>query len=142
MAVAMLDTNVLFASASARDAYHDRARELVRGIDYGELPDAIVTDYVVAEALNLVREKLGPEVANGVLERLIEGTHFEVVHTPQTDFIRAQSLFREHPQLSFVDATLAAYMHREDVQYLYSFDDDFDVVDELVRLDTATNPHR
>ncbi|ELY55464.1 PilT protein domain protein [Natronococcus amylolyticus DSM 10524] len=34
MAVALLDTNVLFAAASARDTYHDRARDLVRGIDH------------------------------------------------------------------------------------------------------------
>jgi len=37
MAVALLDTNVLFASASSRDEYHDRAREIVRGIDHGNV---------------------------------------------------------------------------------------------------------
>ncbi|ERH02363.1 MAG: hypothetical protein J07HN6_00395 [Halonotius sp. J07HN6] len=58
MAVALVDTNVLFASASARDAYHDRASEIIRGIDHGELPDAIVTNYVVAETLNIATTKL------------------------------------------------------------------------------------
>ena len=35
MPVALLDTNILFASASARDDYHERAQEIVRGIDGG-----------------------------------------------------------------------------------------------------------
>ncbi len=43
MVVALVGTNVLFAGASARDIYHDRASEIVRAVDHGELPDAIVT---------------------------------------------------------------------------------------------------
>jgi len=140
MAVALLDTNVLFASASARDEYHDRAREIIRGIDHGTLPDAIITNYVVAETLNLAGERLGADAANQVLDRLIKGAHFQIDHAPKTDFTAAQALFRRHTELTFVDATIAAYLDREDIEYLYSFDDDFDAVDGLTRLDTATNP--
>lgn len=140
MAVALLDTNVLFAAASARDTYHDRARDLVRGIDHGTLPEAVITNYVVAETLNLTRETLGPEAANGMLDRLIEGTHFEIVHAPQADFNAAQAVFRRYPALSFVDATIAAYMQRDGIEYLYSFDGDFDAVDDLTRLETPDDP--
>ena len=31
-------------------------------------------------------------------------------------------------------------MHTEGLGYLYVFDDDFDAVDAVYRLDTATNP--
>ena len=140
MAVALLDTNVLLASASSRDEYHDRAREIVRGIDHGDLPEAIVTNYVVAETLNLSGEKLVADAANQMLDRLIEGTHFEIVHAPKADFNAAQALFRRYGELSFVDSTIAAYMDREDVEYLYSFDDDFDAVTNLTRLGTADSP--
>ncbi len=140
MAVALLDTNVLFASASARDEYHDQARKIVHGIDHGDLPKAIVTNYVVAETLNLTREKLGPEAANGMLDRLIEGAHFEVMHAPQSDFNAAQAIFRRYPRLSFVDSTITAYMQRKEIEYLYSFDDGFDRVEELSRLGTADDP--
>jgi predicted nucleic acid-binding protein len=136
----LLDTNVLFASASARDAYHDQALEIVHGIDHGELPEAFVLDYVVAETLNLTREKLGPDPATDMLDRLVEGTHFEIVDTPTADFNAAQGVFRQYDELSFVDATLAAYAQRSGVEYLYSFDSDFDAVDGLTRLETATNP--
>jgi len=140
MPVALIDTNVLFASASARDDYHNRAREIVRGIDHGDLPDVIVTNYVVAETLNLTGEKLGPDAANQMLDRLIEGAHFEIDHAPKTDFNAAQALFRRYGEISFVDSTIAAYMEREGIEYLYSLDDDFDALDGVTRLDTADNP--
>lgn len=140
MAVALLDTNVLFASASSRDEFHEPALEIIQGIDHGNLPEAKITNYVLAEVLNLSNEKLGPEAANGMLDRLIEGTHFEIVHATRTDFNAAQAIFRRHSEFSFVDATVAAYMHREDIQYLYSFDDDYDHLETISRLDTADNP--
>jgi len=140
MAVALLDTNVLFASASARDEFHDRAREIIRRIDHSELPEAVVTNYVVAETLNLSREKLGADAADQLLDRLIEGAHFEIVHAPKADFNAAQAVFRRYSELSFVDSTIAAYMDREDIGYLYSFDNDFDAVDGVTRFETADNP--
>ena len=140
MAVALLDTNVLFASASARDEYHDRARAIIRAIDHGELPEALVTNYVVAETLNLSGEKLGSDAANQLLDRLVEGAHFEIVHAPKPDFTAAQAQFRRYSELSFIDSTIAAYMQREDIEYLYSFDDDFDTLDWVTRLGTADDP--
>lgn len=35
-----------------------------------------------------------------------------------------------------------AYADREGVEFLYSFDDGFDAVDDLVRLVTADDPYR
>lgn len=136
----LLDTNVLFATASARDDYHDAARDIVRGIDHGDLPGTVVTNYVLAETLNLTREKLGPGAANAMLDRLVEGAHFEIIHAARADFNAAQALFRRYPALSFVDATIVAYAEREHTEYLYSFDDDFDAVEGLTRLETPNNP--
>lgn len=140
MTVAVVDTNVLFATSSARDEYHERARAIVRGIDHGDLPEVVVTDYVVAETLNLVGEKITPQTATDLLDRLIEGAHFDVRHTPQSDFKTGQALFRRYPDLSFVDATIAAFLQRTEIEYLYSFDDDFDSLDDVTRLTTADDP--
>ena len=140
MAVALVDTNVLFAAASARDTYHDHASDIIRGIDHGELPAAIVTNYVVAETLNLATTKLSPEAATDLLNRLVAGSHFNITQTAQTDFNAAQPIFRQYDQLSFVDSILVAYMQRADIEYLYSFDDDFDAIDDVTRLASATNP--
>ena len=102
----------------------------------------MLTDYVVAELLSRSREKLRADAATQLLDRFIEGTHFEIVHAPKADFNAAQPLFRRYDELSFVDATLVAYLQRADIEYLYSFDDDFDAIEGLTRLDTAENPFR
>jgi predicted nucleic acid-binding protein len=140
MPVALLDTNVLFASASARDEYHDAAADIVQAVDHGTLPDATVTDYVLAETLNLAREKLGAEISIRLLDRLVAAKRFTLERATRADFDAGRSLFREYPPLSFVDATIVAYMRRMDLEYLYSFDDDFDAVDGITRLTTADSP--
>lgn len=140
MPAAVLDTNVLFASASARDEYHETGREIVRGVDHGELPVCAVPNYVIAEILNLANEKLGPDAANALLDRLIEGANFEVTHATRADFTTAQGLFRRDEHLSFVDAVVAAYMARAEIPYLYSFDGGFDSIEHVSRLDTPVDP--
>jgi predicted nucleic acid-binding protein len=54
-------------------------------------------------------------------------------------------LFRAYEASSgpeWVDSIIAAYMQSEDIEYIYSFDDDFDVFDDVTRLTTATNPFK
>ena len=51
-------------------------------------------------------------------------------------------LFETDEELAFGDTTIAASMKREGIQYLYSFDDDFDTLDGITRLETADNPFR
>jgi len=94
---------------------------------------------VLVEALSLIGEKLEPSTANQILDRLIEGAHFDISHVPKADFNAAQALFRRYDELSLVDTTIATYMDREGIEYLYSFDNDFDVLDGITRLDTTTN---
>ena len=61
---------------------HERGQHILRGIDHGDLPNVIVTNYVAAEVLNSTREKLGAGTANGMLDRLVGGIHFGVEHAP------------------------------------------------------------
>lgn len=72
--------------------------------------------------------------------RLAESAGFELVHSPQTDFHRAVALFETYDTLAFGDATIVAHMEREDIEYRYSFDGDFDAVDGVHRLDTPSDP--
>jgi predicted nucleic acid-binding protein len=140
MAVAVIDANVLIARASRRDENHEAARGIVDGIDGGELPSVRVTNYVVTETLNYVHERRHHELAVDLYNRLAESAGFELVHAPKADFSHAIELFEQHDRLAFADATIAAYIERENAEYLYSFDDDFDAVDGITRLATATNP--
>lgn len=141
MPVALVDSNVVIGRASVSDDVHEPSTEIVSGIDHGELPTGRLTNYVVAETLNFLRERRGQAYATDVYERLNESSGFEIVHASRSDFTTAVEIFQRHDGLSFVDATLVAYARRTDVEYCYSFDDDFDAVEGITRLNAATDPY-
>ncbi|MFC6963744.1 type II toxin-antitoxin system VapC family toxin [Halocatena marina] len=141
MAVAVVDTTILidYKNTGAGER-HDRAEAIVRSIDTGTLPIGRVTNYILSETLNWLNERQRHDIAVDLRRRLAESAGFELVHAAQKDFHRAVELFETYEGLAFGDATLIAYMEREGIEYLYSFDDDFDVVDHCTRLKSADNP--
>jgi len=140
MAVAAVDTGVLIGMADSDDQHHHVAMEIIRGIDHDDLPTGRVTNYVVLETLNWIHTRHHQEQAVETYTRLNQSAGFEILQTAQKGLSRAVELFHEYEGLSFGDATTAAYMQREGVEYLYSFDDDFDAVTGITRLATADNP--
>lgn len=140
MAVAVIDTGVLIGMADVDDERHDVAMAIVRGMDHGDLPTARVTNYVVLETLNWIHDRKQHDTAVETYERLKQSAGFEVLHAAQKDFTNAVTLFRTYEGLSFGDATIAAYMQREEIEHLYSFDDDFDTIQDITRLETPDNP--
>ena len=141
MAVALVDSNILIDyKDSSPGTRHRRAEEIVYAIDGGDLPTARVTNYVLLEALNWIHERQRHDIAVDLQNRLTTSAGFELVHCAQKDGTNAVELFETHENLSFGDATIAAYMKRTGIEYLYSFDDDFDEIEDIIRLDTADNP--
>lgn len=140
MTVAVVDTGVLVGMADNDDERHDVAMEIVRGMDHGDLPTSRVTNYILLETLNWIHNRKRHAKAVETYERLNQSAGFEVLHAAQKDFLRAVELFETYDGLSFGDATIAAYMQREEIEYLYSFNDDFDTLDDITRLETADNP--
>jgi predicted nucleic acid-binding protein len=143
VAVAVVDSNILidYKDTSA-DSRHERAEAIVHAIDSGDLPTGRVTNYVLLESLNWIHERQRHDIAVDLRTRLSNSAGFELVHSPQKDFHRAVELFETHEDLAFGDATIAAYMGREGIEYLYSFDDDFDAVENITRLETPDNPFK
>jgi len=141
MAVVVIDSNILidYKDTSAENR-HIQAEEVVYAIDRGDLPTARVTNYVLLEALNWIHERKHHDIAVDLRNRLSSSTGFELVHSAQKDFHRAVELFETYETLAFGDATIAAYMEREGIEYLYSFDDDFDALEDITRLETPNNP--
>lgn len=48
-------------------------------------------------------------------------------------------LFETYERLAFGDAAIAAHMEREGIKHLYSFDDDFDVLENVTQFKIAEN---
>jgi predicted nucleic acid-binding protein len=138
---ALVDTSVLFAAAYQRDAHHEAALPILQGFDDGTLPEPVVIDHVLAETLNGLTARVGHEAAVEYLERLEANSRFHLA-TPRAEAVAmAKGVFRETPALSYVDAWVVTQLRRADLEYLYAFDADFDRIDGLTRLLTATNPY-
>jgi len=138
---ALIDTSVLFAAAYKRDNSHDDALPVLHGIDTKTLPEAVVLDYVLAETLNGLTTHAGHGAAVDLLNRIEENACFHIDSLTTTALATGKALFRQHEPLSFVDACIVAYMQTEGLGYLYAFDDDFDAVEDIYRLESATNPY-
>jgi predicted nucleic acid-binding protein len=141
MAVAVVDSNILIDyKDTSPESRHERAESIIYAIDGGELPTARITNYVLLESLNWIHERQRHDIAVDLRNRLAESAGFELVHAAQKDFHRAVELFETYESLAFGDATIAAYMQRKNIEYLYSFDDDFDTFDWIKRLESPENP--
>lgn len=139
---ALVDTTVLFAATYRRDSAHDDALPILKGIDNADLPEAVILDYVLAETLNGLTTHAGHDDAVDFLDRVEENARFHIDSLTADEFATAKALFRQYERFSFVDACLVAYMQIEGLGYLYAFDDDFDAVEDVYRLDTATDPYQ
>jgi predicted nucleic acid-binding protein len=140
--LALLDATVLIAAADSDDVDHEVGLEIVRGIDHGELPTGVVTNEALLETLNYVEERLSHERAVDLLDRFVRGAHFELPYNPKKNYGVGRSLFRDAGGLNFGDCMQTAYMRSRDIEYIYSFDDDFDALDGISRMNSAVNPYR
>jgi predicted nucleic acid-binding protein len=140
MVSAVVDSNVLIAARLERDQHHVTGREILRGIDTGVLPHAGVPSHVVAEVLEYVHTRAGHPQAVETLDAIAESAALRPASSAGGDGFAGRALFRVYDSLSFTDAVLAAYAKRTGTRYRYSFDDDFDAVPWVTRLNAAVTP--
>ncbi|WP_436911392.1 type II toxin-antitoxin system VapC family toxin [Halosimplex marinum] len=141
MATALADSNVFIAARLANDQHHETGAAITDGIDAGDLPNVRVPDDALSEVLNYLHTRAGHEAAVETFDAVLSTPNFELDRTTATDFDTGRTLFRRYRGLSFTDSVLCAYARRTGIDYVYSFDDDFDAVDGITRLETAVNPY-
>lgn len=73
------------------------------------------------------------------MDALIADPQFSIIPLNDGDLRRGRAIFRRNNELELPDAV--AYMRREQIEYIYSCDDDFDRFDEIIRLNSAIDPH-
>lgn len=140
MAEAVVDTAVLYAAGNRNAQRHDTAFSIVRGADQGSLPRLRIPDPILVETMNGLARDIGHEVARDVLDRLREGANFEIAREPSAVWSSGIERFENVERLSLADGLLVASARQHGCEYVYSFDDDFDGVDEIARLDTPADP--
>jgi predicted nucleic acid-binding protein len=140
MQEAIVDSNVVFGARMKRDQYHEQAKPLVESMDEGNLPRGVVTNYGLPEILNPIQKKAGDAPAKETLQFLTESGGFRIRHLAQEDFTRGRALYKRTEDVEITDTITVAYMQRQGLEYIYSFDDDFDEFDDITRLNSDENP--
>lgn len=136
----VVDANVLFGAFNRNDQYHGTGLDLLRAFDRQELPRANITTLILPEVLNPIRKRKGHAYAVDTLNRLSESVGFAVQHPTQKEIAQGEALFREREGAEYTDCVTVSYMRNRGLEYIYSFDDDFDSFDGITRLNAVTNP--
>lgn len=133
-----VDTGVFYALQNTRARHHAEARVSLAVTNTGRYGRPHTSDYVFDEAVTLVRSHRGYSEAKTVGDRILGvGEYpdaYDLFTVTERDFENALDIFetyRDHP-LSFTDASTIALMDVHDIDYLLSFDSDFDgLIDRL-----------
>lgn len=129
-----IDTVTLFASFFVDEKHYAKAKKIVGAIADGEIKNVVFSDYILDELLTLARAKKGTAVSNEILEGLIN-SEIEMVKIEQRHLTLAMELFKSYEKLSFTDCTTVALMLDLGIKEIYSFDQGFDSVTKIVRLE-------
>lgn len=135
-----MDTGVLVGATLTRDQHHEAARPIVRAADSEDIAPLLITDFILSETLNFLVQKASSLIARDALTRLESSPGFIFERVPDTSYDRGRDqVFRRYDGLSFVDCLTVAWMEDHDVETIYTFDDDFDKVEDIVRRTTVGN---
>lgn len=140
MAEVVVDSNVIFGFRMQRDQWHDRALDIVHAMDNNDLPQGQITNYALPEILNPIQRRAGDDHAIKTLEFLETSRGFRIRPLSREDLARGRTLFKGNSGVELPDAVTVAYMRRTGIEYIYSFDDDFDRFEGVRRLTTAVDP--
>lgn len=135
-----IDTGLFYALQNQRASRHETARNALSAVFEGNFGSAFTSDYVYDETVTLVQSRTrsfseARIVGNRILGRAEFPDIVELLFVSETVFDDAIDAFERYADhsLSFTDATTVALVERHDLDYVLSFDDDFDGVVE--RLD-------
>lgn len=131
-----LDTTVLVGGADARDARHGDGRAILRELAAGKLGTALVSDFVVDEAVTILgsRRGVGAEAAVAVLRSFLGSPRVRCLFVDAAALEETFDAYRRYRgALSFTDASTVVLMRRAGCGTLYSHDCGFDRVPGLLR---------
>jgi predicted nucleic acid-binding protein len=145
MATAVIDANVLVGLLDERDKWHGTAVAIRDALDEADA-ELVYFDCVLNEAISVLARRTGeqrrPEQFDALLDQLARlipasditwvGGEIQRLYDEVVGLVRSSA-----GELNFHDALMALICREQGVSVLVSFDQDFDQVDWLTRVDSA-----
>lgn len=121
----LIDTGVFFAFYSIKDEHHLDSLGLIAHLVKGKWGRAFISNHILDETLNIIKYRLGPEVAKVFLETFIDSGVIDVLYTDAELEINALKIFRKNlwkKGLSYTDAVTIVLIKSHKIDYLLSYD--------------------
>jgi predicted nucleic acid-binding protein len=132
-----LDTNIIIRHLSGDHPDHSpRARALFQEL-YAGVRSVTLTEAVVVETVQVLSSKTLYNLPRPDIQRFLSTIiRLRGVKLPRKRrYLRALELYGATPRLSFVDALLVAYAEEDPPATVISFDQGFDRVPDVTRLE-------
>ncbi len=112
-------------------ALKERAKRIISRVNGGER--VAITVAQLTEVANILESYLPSEEAREVEEFLVMAPNVEIIEVTRSDCRKAIELARDSG-IGFSDAVACAVMKRLRISEIYSFDRDFDRVEDITRV--------
>ncbi|MBI5635984.1 type II toxin-antitoxin system VapC family toxin [Candidatus Micrarchaeota archaeon] len=130
-----LDTSFLVALNNANDELCAEANSLLSRIEGKEFGQAYCSDYVLTELPTVIgRRTKNAVLAKRALVSIANSTNITILFSSLDDFNKTIKFFCSQDGLSFVDCSNVVLMKEHGIEYIASFDSDFDSVKGISRL--------
>ena len=124
-----VDASFIIALVVEKDQWHQRAMELLPKLKSEE---KYITEAMIIESLNLIGSCLGGKVGYSIFKYINDNYS---IYTSETLIEEAMYYFLKYDgTLSLADCTAINAMKELGIMEIFSFDDDFDKVEGIVRI--------
>jgi uncharacterized protein len=122
-----VDTSAWYAVEVEDDVNHEAAYKFLSTISSGKHGVSITTDYVLDEALTLLRSRRGLASATAFIDKIRKSKSVRVFWVDEGLFEKALAVFQksDHKSWSFTDCTSFALMRELSVSDAFTFDRHF-----------------
>jgi len=123
-----VDTGIFVALRNADDEFHTRSKELMKRALKGEFGRIYTSDYVIDEAITTALVRTGRhDLAVDIGEFIIKSPRITKLWTTKDVFVDAWEKFKKYKDkpLSFSDCVSLAFMKKNKIQQIMSFDSGF-----------------
>ncbi len=129
-----VDSGVWIAYFNKRDSFHQVALSIIPIILKQKNNTVYISDCVIDEVVTYIRKKIGPKESIEAAIALLDSYLIKILYNDSQNVMATYHIFSMFPRLSFTDANNIAWMRKEQISYIFSFDSGFDGIQHITRL--------
>jgi len=107
---------------------------IVKSIADGKLSNVVISDYVFDEVVTYIQKKIGSAESSQISQLMIDSPRIKILFMNENIFNATYHVFRSYRQLSFTDASIIVMMKNNNINYIFSFDKNFDGIHDISRI--------